>query len=42
MCRAIYNSNGEVAIQEYDYNISYIVYFLYNTLIRRDIDTIKP
>jgi hypothetical protein len=32
MCREIYNSNGEVTTQKYDYNIFYIVclqYFLY-------------
>jgi hypothetical protein len=32
MCRAIYNSNGEVRTQEYDYNFSYIVYFLYRCI----------
>jgi hypothetical protein len=36
--RAIYNSNGEVTTQEYDYNISYIVYFIYRYINSQHIN----
>jgi len=42
VCSAIYNSNGEVTTQEYDYNISYIVYFIYRYINSQHINIWLP